>query len=203
MVADEPLFRTGFLAASGDRLPSLRLQLSRWVRAGRLIQPAKGLYMLAEPYRKVSPHPFVLANTIRTASYVSLQSALAHFRMIPEHVPTVTSVTTLRPQRIETPLGAFAFRHVKKSWFHGYRRVALGARQEAFVATPEKALLDLVYLTAGSDDPDFLWELRLQNFEKLDLSVLVRLAETAESPRLRRAAQFIARLSTEETGEKL
>ena len=44
MVADVPVFRTGFLAAGAESLPALRLQLSRWVKAGKLIQPAKGLY---------------------------------------------------------------------------------------------------------------------------------------------------------------
>jgi predicted transcriptional regulator of viral defense system len=148
-VADEPVFRTGFLAGSGESLLALRLQLSRWVKTGKLLQLAKGLYALAEPYRKRTPHPFVLANAMKKASYVSLQSALGHFGMIPEHVPTVTSVTTRRPARVETPLGRFLFRHVKKSWFCGYQQVDLGSGQRAFVATPEKALLDLVYLTPG------------------------------------------------------
>ena len=119
-------------------MPALRLQLSRWVKTGRLIQLTKGLYTLAEPYRKRPAHPFVLANAMKKASYVSLQSALGHFGMIPEHVPTVTSVTTQRPSRVETPLGRFLFRHIKKSWFRGYRQVDLGSGQKAFVATPEK-----------------------------------------------------------------
>jgi hypothetical protein len=59
-VADEPVFRTGFLAGSGESMATLRLQLSRWVKAGKLIQLTKGLYTLAEPYRRLTPHPFVL-----------------------------------------------------------------------------------------------------------------------------------------------
>ncbi len=199
-VADEPVFRTGFLAGSGERLAALRLQLSRWVKAGKLIQLTKGLYTLAEPYRKLTPHPFVLANAMKKASYVSLQSALGHFGMIPEHVPTVTSVTTQRPSRVQTPLGRFLFRHIKKSWFSGYGQVDLGAGQKAFVATPEKALLDLVYLTPGADNDDFLAELRLQNLEGLDRDVLVQLAQTSRSPKLRRAVKIIERLIEEEGG---
>ena len=141
-VADEPVFRTGFLAANEGSLGELRLQLSRWVKAGKLIQLTKGLYTLAEPYRKVTPHPFVLANAIKKASYVSLQSALGYYGMIPEHVPTVTSVTTQRPEGVETLLGQFAFRHIKKSWFHSYQQIDFGSGQMAFIATPEKALLD-------------------------------------------------------------
>jgi predicted transcriptional regulator of viral defense system len=199
-VADEPAFRTGFLASSGESLSAVRLQMSRWVKAGKLIQLTKGLYTLAEPYRKRAPHPFVLANAIRKASYVSLQSALGHFGMIPEHVPLVTGVTTQRPGRVETPLGHFLFRHIKKDWFTGYRQVDVGSRQNAFVATPEKALLDLVYLTPGADNYEFLMELRLQNLEVLDRDALVRLARTSKSPKLQRAVRLIERLIEEEGG---
>jgi len=48
-------------------------------------------------YYKVKPHPFVVANRMVRGSYVSCQSALAHYGLIPEHVPVVTSITTARP----------------------------------------------------------------------------------------------------------
>lgn len=202
-VADEPVFRTGFLAANGGSLGKLRLQLSRWVKAGKLIQLTKGLYTLAEPYRKVTPHPFVLANAIKKASYVSLQSALGYYGMIPEHVPMVTSVTTQRPERVETLLGQFAFRHIKKSWFHSYQQIDFGSGQRAFIATPEKALLDLVYLTPGADNYDFLTELRLQGPEQLDLDAILELADKNKSTKLRRAAELITKLANQEAGEEL
>ena len=201
-VADEPAFHTGFLAGSGESLSVLRLQLSRWVKAGKLIQLTKGLYTLSEPYRKRAVHPFVLANAIKKASYVSLQAALGYFGMIPEHVPVVTSVTTQRPARMETPLGRFLFRHIKKSWFTSYRQVDLGSRQKAFVATPEKALLDLVYLTPGADNYEFLAELRLQNLETLNRDTLVKLTQASGSPKLQRAAGLLEKLIEEEGGHK-
>lgn len=202
-VADEPVFRMGFLAANGGSVGELRLQLSRWVKAGKLIQLTKGLYTLAEPYRKVTPHPFVLANAMKKASYVSLQSALGYYGMIPEHVPTVTSVTTQRPEEVETPLGQFAFRHIKNSWFHSYQQIDLGSGQRAFIATPEKALLDLVYLTPGSNNYDFLTELRLQNFEQLDLNRVLELAEKSKSPKLQQTAKLIVKLGEQEVGDEL
>jgi hypothetical protein len=57
---------------------------------------------------------------MRKASYVSLQSALAYHGAIPEHVPMTTSVTTRRPERLQTPIGPFLYRHVKRSFFFGY-----------------------------------------------------------------------------------
>ena len=192
-VTNEPVFRTGFFAASDESLPALRLQLSRWVKAGKLIQLKKGLYTLAEPYRKMNPHPFVLANAMKKASYISLHSALGHFGMIPEYVPTVTSVTTHRPERVKTSLGQFVFRRIKKNWFCGYQRIELVSRQSAFVATPEKALLDLVYLTPGADSYDFIAELRLQNLDKLDLRAFRKLADMSKSQKLLRAQRLITR----------
>jgi len=202
-VADEPVFRAGFLAATEESLGEVRLQLSRWVKAGRLIQLRKGLYTLAQPYRKVAPHLFVLANAMKNASYVSLQSALGHYGMIPEHVPTVTSITTQRPEQVDTSLGQFVFRHVKKSWFHNYKQVDLGSGQRAFIAVPEKALLDLVYLTPDADNYDFLTELRLQNWEQLNTGTILELADKSRSTKLQRTAKLIAKLAEQETGEVL
>ncbi len=202
-VANEPVFRTGFLAASETSVGKLRLQLTRWAKAGRLIQLKKGLYTLAEPYKKVVPHPFVLANAMKKASYVSLQSALWYYGMIPEHVPTVTSVTTQRPEDVGTPLGQFVFRHIKKSWFHSFRQIELGSNQRAFIATPEKALLDLAYLTPGADNHDFLTELRLQNLEQLSIDAMLELADKSKSTKLCRTAKFITKLAQQEAEEKL
>ncbi len=73
-IGELPYFGTSFLAA-GESLSQIRLQLSRWVRDGKVVRLHKGLYVLAEPYRKVKPEPFAIANALKSPSYVSLQSA--------------------------------------------------------------------------------------------------------------------------------
>ncbi len=201
IVADEPVFETGLLLAGDVDPTNARRQLSRWTSAGRLYRLRRGVYTLAPPYQKVKPHPFVIANTLVRGSYVSLQAALAHYGLIPEYTPVVTSVTTGRPGRWETPLGDYEFRHVKADWFHGYQRLDMGGGQRAFVATPEKALLDLVHLQPGGDAPVYLVELRLQALERLDLDVLTRLAEESDSPKLCRAARHIAALARDKAVE--
>lgn len=201
IVADEPVFETGLLLA-GDRDPDdVRRQLSRWVTSGRLCRLRRGLYTLAPPYRKVRPHPFLVANHLQRGSYVSLQAALAHYGMIPEHVPVTTSVSSGSPSRWETPLGRFEYRHLKPALVTGYRHLEVDAGQWAFVATPEKAVLDLVYLVPGADGPDYLRELRLQSLEVLDLEELARVAEEAGKPKLRRAVSQIAELAESELAE--
>jgi len=201
IVGDEPVFETGLLLAGEVDPNDVRRQLSRWVKAGRLYQLRRGLYALAPPLQKVKPHPFIIANRMVRGSYVSLQSALAYYGLIPEVVPVVTSVTTARPGRWETALGAYEFRHIKAELFFGYRVVEVNPGQRAFVATPEKALLDLTYLHPGGDSPAYLQELRLQNLEHLDLDELQRLAERAGKPKLRRVAAYVAELARAEAEE--
>jgi predicted transcriptional regulator of viral defense system len=156
---------------------------------------------LAPPYQKVKPHPFVIANRMVQGSYVSCQSALAHFGLIPENVPTVTSVSTGRPCRWNTPLGDLLFRHVKVGLLRGYRMVDLGGGQQALVAKPEKALLDLAHLQPGGDSTEYLRELRLQNLERLDLAELRRLVELLGSPKLGRVAAVVAEFARAEAKE--
>ena len=197
-----PVFTVRFLAA-GENLAQIRLQINRWVKDGKIIKLHKGLYTLAEPYRKVAPEPFCIANSLKQASYVSLHSALSWQAMIPEFVPAVISITTGRPQTIETPLGRFEFRHVSKKYFWGYQQVELKFGQTAFIAHPEKALLDLIYLTGGSDKIEFIEELRLQNFEQIDRVVLREFVERFQSPKLNRALGNIERILDQSEGIEL
>lgn len=192
IVGDEPVFETGLLLAGDVKPAHVRRQLSRWVKAGRVYQLRRGLYTLAPPFQKVKPHPFVVANHLVRGSYVSLQSALAHYGLIPEYVPVITSVTTSRPGRWNTPLGNYEFRHVKPNLLFGYQSLDVGDRQETFVASPGKALLDLIYLEPGADLPDYLRELRLQNLDQLDVVVLSQYADRAGSSKLKRAVKVIS-----------
>jgi predicted transcriptional regulator of viral defense system len=198
IVGDEPVFESGLLLA-GQRDPKdVRRQLSRWVAAGKLLSLRRGLYALAQPYRKVEPHPFLVSNRLVTPSYVSLQAALAHHGLIPEAVPAVTAVTTRRPGRRDTPLGRFLFRHIDVSVLFGQRPEEVAAGQQAWVATAEKALLDLVYLTPAGDRPAFLAGLRLQGLEALDGERLQAFAERFPGTKMQRAARSILELAAEE-----
>ena len=201
IVGDEPVFELAvFLSGEADPA-NVRLQLSRWTSAGRIYQLRRGLYALAPPYQKVKPHPFLVANRLSPGSYVSGLSALAYYSLIPEAVYSTTSVTTRRPTRWETALGWYEFKHLQPRLLYGYHLLELGDGQSAYVASPEKALLDLVYLQTGGDSPDYLLSLRLQNLEKLDLNEFWRLAERAASPKLHRAARQISHLAQTEAEE--
>jgi predicted transcriptional regulator of viral defense system len=201
IVGDEPVFETGLLLAGDVDPRDVRRQLSRWTAAGRIDQLRRGVYTLAAPFQKVKAHPFVLANRLQHGSYISCQSAMAHYGLIPEYVPVSVSVGTGRPAVWRTALGDFQYHHIKCDLFWGYRHLDLGANQQAFVATPEKALLDLIHLQPGGDTDVYLRELRLQNLDRLDRAELQRQAERAASPKLKRAAALIVELAGEEERE--
>jgi len=199
IVSDEPLFETGLLLAGSVDPDDIRRQLSRWTRNGRIHQLRRGLYVLAPPWRKRHPHPFLVANRLAPGSYVSGLSALAFAGVIPEYVAEVTSVTPGRPGIRTTPLGRFSFRHLKGSMLFGYRLTALGQDQSAFVAEPEKAILDIVHLNPGGDHRSYLEGLRL-DFDALRPDRLGALAAMAGTPKLARAARVLRDLACDAPG---
>jgi len=198
VVGDEPVFETGLLLAGDVSLADVRRQLSRWHAAGRIYQLRRGVYALAPPFQKIKPHPFTIANYLAHGSYVSCQSALAYYDLIPEYTPVTTSVTPGRAGQWDAPLGSYTYRRIQIKLLYGYRLIEVGGGQSAFIATPEKALLDLIYLQPGGDALDYLRELRLQNLDRLNLAELDRSAERIGSPKLRRAAAHVRKLAQAE-----
>ena len=203
LVADEPVFSSTLLLSGKISAQQVRLQLSRWVKDGRLIQLRRGLYTLAPVWRKVEAHPFLVANRMQRGSYVSAQSALAFHGMIPEYVPVVTSLGPGRPETVRNPAGTFQFNHLARQLLFGYSQIEVAPKQLAFVAYPEKALLDLIHLTAGADSEKYLRQLRLQNPEALNMATMIELAKRSGKPKLIRAARLVGPLLEEERGESL
>jgi len=187
LIGEEPIFKSSLLMAGNRSAFSVRLQLSRWVSEGKILQIKRGLYVVAKPYRNKEPHPFLIANMIKKASYISLQSALEYYGIIPEYVPKITSVTTERPEVVNTKLGSFIFKHLKKEFFWGYKERKIIKGTSVFMATPEKALLDLIYFTPDSDNLDYIEELRLQSNEKLDVELLMYYSKRFKKPKIERA----------------
>lgn len=197
IVGREPIFSFSLLKAGSIDPVDLGIQLSRWGKSGKIIQIRRGLYAVSEQYRKTKPHLFYVANRIQRASYVSLQSALDYYGLIPEYVPAVTSVTTRRSQTFENPLGDFIFRHIKRELFFEHKLLDVGEDQSAFIASPEKSLLDLLYLTPRSDDPSYIRELRLQNMDSLNMKHLKNTAHRMRTKKLVRAVEILEDLMRE------
>lgn len=107
-----------------------------------LVTPvARGLWSLTQRL-----DPMVLAEplTAPLPSYVSLQTALHHHGLI-EQIPAVVYVVSLgRTRRARTRFGVFSIHRVAPEFFGGFQILDSGAK----MATPEKALLDMLYLSA-------------------------------------------------------
>jgi predicted transcriptional regulator of viral defense system len=195
IVGSEVLIESDLLMAGNVDPRYIRRQLSDWVRQCKLIQLRRGLYMFAAPYRSSTPHPFLVANKLERGSYVSLQSALSYHGLVPEFgASTVTSVSLGRTVVHENPFGRFQYRHVKHVLHRGYRRETVAVNQEALVASPTKALVDLLYLTDGADRPGYLEELRLQGLDGIDLRQFEDLWGEGQRHKLRRLSRGLRRI---------
>ena len=83
-------------------------------------------------------------------SYVSLEWACQYHRLIPENVTTVTSVTTQRSRRFQTPVGPCTYDHQPAAVYSiGVGLLRVSDRQTALIATKEKALVDLLVVRRG------------------------------------------------------
>lgn len=121
-----------------------RRRLNEWQDKGYIRKVIKGFYVLAD--RALDEWAmFEIANRIYKPSYVSLESALAHYQLIPEIVYGVTSISTRRSYRFASSMAEFRYRTVTPRLFFGYDLAAAGSRRVK-IARPEKAVLDFLYL---------------------------------------------------------
>ncbi|MEI8243139.1 MAG: hypothetical protein WCI17_07730 [bacterium] len=192
-----PCFDLALLVqAFDDRRDAIRVQLSRWMKQGKVIGLRRGMYTLSETYRRTALMPAVLANSLYRPSYLSGLWALGHYDLIPERVVRFTSVTSRVPRFFENHFGVFDYRNIKRDCFFGFAATGLGG-QEFLAAEPEKALLDHWHLTEGEWTPERLDEMRYQHVARVDPERLSLYARRFRSPRLDRAVERWLRLATD------
>ncbi len=149
--------------------------LTRWQKKGYIRKIRNGFYRLSKPKITTVEELFFTANRIYWPSYISLHSALRWYDFIPEEVFSITSVTTKKTQQFETVDGTFKYQNFKKNLFFGYKLEKNNKGYYFKMATPEKALLDFLYLNPHLKTEDDIFELRLNAFEiqeKVNLKVL-------------------------------
>lgn len=122
-----------------------RRQLHTWIRNGLLTPIAGGYYVLAEKTIDEA-YLFMAANLLYEPSYVSLESALAYFQVIPETVLRVTSISSRRTKQFTSNWGVFQYRSVRSDLFFGYEVVRVNQQKKYKMAKLEKAILDYLYL---------------------------------------------------------
>ena len=196
-----PVIEAEILLAGVTNPALIKVQLSRWCKSGKLIKLKNNIYLLAENFRKVDIYEPHIAAVLKKPSYISLEKAFEYHGLIPEAVPVYTCITTKRPGEIITPVGRFNYRHVKTGLFWGYDSITVN-KQTAFIAGPEKALLDFFYLNGPQITEDYLDEMRLQNFHKISLGKLIEFAQKFENSGVLKTARLIRQYVTEHKKEE-
>lgn len=153
-----------------------RQQLNYWQNQGYIKPLAGGYYILAD--RVIDEkYLFMVANKIYEPSYVSLESALAYYGVIPETVFGVTSVSSRKTKQYDSTWGVFSYRSVKPQYMIGYQVIESGAGNKFKIASLEKALLDYLYLNSGiqsvADFEELRWN-RTQLRGRLDSSIFAK-----------------------------
>jgi len=141
-------------------------RLVEWQEKGYLTKVRRGYYCFTETIRGET-FSYFAANKIYTPSYISLETALAYYNLIPEGVFTSISVTTRNTANYNTAIGKFEYRHIKPKLYFGYKLL----QEKKFtirIADPEKVILDYFYLNTLNSKED-IQEMRFNKFLVLEL----------------------------------
>ena len=114
--------------------------LHQYTKKNFFVKLRNGLYCLSDN----QPNSFVLANKIYVPSYLSLETALSFYSIIPEAVYSITSVTTKKTATFLVGEKQFIYHKIKISSFNGYVSVKISS-DIVYLASPEKAVADFCY----------------------------------------------------------
>ena len=153
-----------------------RQQLNYWQNQGYIKPLAGGYYILAD--RALGEmYLFMVANKIYEPSYISLESALAYYEVIPETVLGVTSISSRKTKQYKSNWGVFSYRSIKPQYMIGYQIIEYSPGYKFKIASLEKAIVDYLYLNSDihsiADFEGLRWN-RTQLLRLLDHSIFVK-----------------------------
>lgn len=128
---------------------TIKTYISRFLAYKEIFRLKNGLYISADYFRRNKndiAYSFYLANIIRTPSYVSSWSALQYYNMSTETIYNITSITPKVTRNYMTKAGNFSYQSIKNESFAGFSLIqSKSTNLEYFIASPAKALFDLLY----------------------------------------------------------
>lgn len=137
--------------------------INRNVKRGLFTKLKNGLYALSS----VNVPKFFIANKLYSPSYISFETALSYYHIIPETVYTIFSATTKASREFEAQESFFLFHRMKKEIFFGYAPKKID-NIIILIAEPEKALLDYLYFVILKKKT-FNDRLNIKNISKIKL----------------------------------
>jgi len=118
-------------------------------RDNQIIRLKRGLYVCNPKVTGIPLSTGLIANHLYPPSYVSMSSALRYYGLIPEEVYVMQSMTLKHSRDFDTPIGRFEYTYISKDVFP-VGLTSIKEKDYAFViATPEKALCDLIANSPG------------------------------------------------------
>jgi len=145
--------------------------LTRWTKQNLIIKLRNSWYSFPD-YLKTPNIQHFVSNKMYNPSYVSLHSALAFYGIIPEAIVQTTAVSSLKKAYFENVFGSFSYQQILPELMFGYEQKSFLNKQSLLFATPEKAMLDLLYLYPQYNSEQELTELRFdEEFMQEDLNI--------------------------------
>ena len=169
-----------------------RRRLNEWQDKKYIRKIIKGYYIFSD--LEINENVlFEIANRIYGPSYISFEMALSYYRLIPESVYAVTSVSTRRTYQFETSVAKFTYRTIKPHLFFGYDLVKYDNKYFK-IAGIEKAVLDYFYINSdikGKTDFEGLRINKDEFFQQINEEKLYRfLKKSAQKTLTKRIRAF-------------
>jgi len=165
---------------------SARSNISRYIKLGIIQKACKGLYFLIDN----PPHEFEIANKVYQPSYISFETALSFYGIIPETIYEVISATSRTTRTFNINDIQYSYKKIKKDCFNGYKPIKI-KNATILIAEPEKALVDYLYLVVLGK--------RKLAYERIDLSKIkkIKLLNYAKQFQKRKIKEIINNLYAE------
>jgi predicted transcriptional regulator of viral defense system len=164
-----------------------RNKIAAMEKSGEIVRLKKNLYVVSNKISQKEQSKELIANHLYGVSYISLETALAYYGMIPERVYAVRSMTTKRAKIIKTPLGNFEYKTVPADYFSiGLRQEVIDNEYAFLIASPTKAICDMIVATPN---------LRLQSVKAMqkylmeDLRIDVEVLKTLDKDIVRQCVE--------------
>ena len=196
------IFTRDLSGGENKKMQAMRNQLGRWHEKGLIIKLKRGVYVLNEADRKFNLSLQFIANQLYGPSYVSVEFAFSLYGLIPEKVSDVTSITTRKTMVIKNDLGVFSYQHIKPDAFRGFKALKEDSGMTTFIAEPEKAVVDFLYLNLSKIPVDntaiFKDSYRFQNLGQLKPAKIMRLSKLFNNLKLMKVAVNFSNFIKEE-----
>lgn len=193
LVSALPYFFGGELFSLVKNRSYLKIILSRYAKAEKIIRLKKGLYVskgYIDSLKKkdnLSDYSEFIANILYKPSYLSLDWVMYENNLLTESPKNFTSISLAKTAVFSNELGNFFYHKIKRDFFLGYTVFKKG-KFTVFKATPAKALFDFLYLRKNFlTDKKAIGELRLnlENFKEKNWRELEKYVKLEKSKKMR------------------